>query len=135
MRDREFENEFLNAAAREAAISGQALEAFKSRVWKRLDKDGPAEYGGDDAYATRPPGELVSETMEESEDIAAWSLLTVQRLYDYERDGEIDQEIAHLIRLNLLSSVAASLKAHGFLTNAKGLLKEYSRKPARTSGD
>lgn len=126
MRNHEFEEEFLNAAAREAGVSGQAVANFKARVWQRM-KAGAEAYGGDDAFWEKGFSKVAAEANEESLDIAGWCLGAAQVLYDDQRDGKVDDEIAHMIRVNLLSAVAQGLQAYCFLDNARALYLNYAK--------
>lgn len=134
MRDRELENEFLDAAAREAGISGQAVDSYKKSVFARLEK-GAVEYG-ENAFWTPAEGDLsgapkvIREALEESTDIAGWSLGAMQVVWTDEREGRIDPEYGHAIRLQLLQATAVGIKAFVHLENAAEMYREgISQKP------
>lgn len=133
-RDHDLEVQFLEAAAREAGISGQAVESYTRSVMARLHKGGE-EYG-ENAFWEPAEGDVsgapkvIREAREEAEDIGGWCLGAMQVVWTDEREGRIDSEYGHAIRLQLLQATAVGIKAFVHLENAAEMYREgISQKP------
>lgn len=134
-RDPQFEREFLDHAARQAGLSGAPMEQFYERVMTRLGH-GAKEYGGDDAFWTPAEGDLsgtpktIREAREEAEDIGGWCLGAAQTTITDEREGLIDEESAHQIKLHLLAAVSQAVAAWVHLDAAADIHRERVKEVA-----
>lgn len=117
-RSEDYERQFLEHAAREAGLGIQDSAGFRDRVRERLDR-GTARYG-DEGFWTHGFDAVVTDAREEAEDIASYVLGAAQVLYD---DG-VDDDDAHAIRLHLMASAAAALRAWVHLSMAQVIYKD-----------
>jgi hypothetical protein len=118
-RNRDWEGQFLDHAARAAGLSGAPAEQFRERVWARMDK-GAADDGSDDGFWRRGFERVVDEGRVEAEDIAAYCLGAAQVI----AAADVDDEVIHTIRLHLQEAVSASLRAWSHLDVAVGLFED-----------
>lgn len=100
--DPRFLRDYLEAVGRQR---GSVDEEFARHVLMRLER-GAREYG--DNYRSRSLQSMVYETREEEADVAGWLALALDLIFEAEREGAIDAEIAHLGRLKVLNWAAAA---------------------------
>lgn len=98
VRSREWEEFFLDGAARRAGI---APDLWTPEVRDRMDA-AERQYGN--TWATRPMRELVAEMDEEGMDLGGWSALVGQRLYT-DKDPEVISAV--LTRLREVAALGA----------------------------
>jgi hypothetical protein len=128
-RDPQFEREFLDHAARQAGLSGLPAQQFYDRVMARLRK-GAEEYGGDDAFWEPANGDpsgtpkTIREAREEAEDIGGWCLGAAQTIMTDQRNGLIDDDSAHQMKLHLIAAVSQGLAAWVHLDTAADIYRE-----------
>lgn len=127
IRDRDYEEQFLDHAAREVGLSGAPGEIYRERVWGRLSA-GAEEYG-EDSWAEKSFTTLVNEAHEETEDIGGWCLLASQLL----NREPLSTDIAHMTRLHLFKAVSQAMLASQHLMLAASLYREYAGRPEPVS--
>jgi len=109
MRNKEYEQQALDAIGRQARADEGTTRAYAHEVEKRLEH-GATQYG-DDAWFHKGVDRCAAEVADEGTDLSGWVLGTLQVLNRDEQNGKIGRDEAHNCRFMLMQAAAFGLQA------------------------